>query len=1046
MDSISWVRSQPEILQQCLHEIEINNQEHTVYIRAYADPDSIPPTIYGDPPYGIICDLWFSYPSGAECCSIYIDTTVLETELRFRTPSFIMFTPQFVAGKYHLSSLGWYWKPPYEDYAPSGMPDFDQKQDNWLSPFTDQWTLCGPTVIANCFWWFDSKHNVPPGVPADGYDQFPLVRDYENSLAPYAGSLQDDHDMWNMNHLNTPWPPGTPPPSTPQPFVPGYQNPPILTPWGELVERLAWFMNTDDIQGTGSGHIGTRVPDVQSAIDQWLLSETYENGSTLADLLYETTIPQPTFAHIESLVKISEDVILLLGFWYYEEEQEFIRGDVNEDGMINMADLARCEGGPPFSCDDAADVNDDGILDIADCEYLANFLIYGSPPPPPPFPGCGTDPTPDGLSCASFPPCPGTGEWWRVGGHYITVAGVNSEDSLIAISDPFVDWAELGNPGRVLSGSYIPHSPPPHDPREHNDAGNISHDIYQIESSLSPGGVWGLLDYPASFDPWGWMDNFNGQNIPDEFIPLTQPWNEFSPIFTEVEYAVVVSPHPDFEIGAVPETLRLVIGESGSYYVTLTYTGGFSNPAYLDVEGMSTGVDWYFSENPVIPPDYDSWLNLWISDTAQTGEYHLAIIGTDSLGNDDTAYVLLMIVPFCMVDWIDGQYVTMAKTNCGQEGQTQFDAPSFQWYGLEYLYGPPERRGGGSIVIGNDSTNLALSYGFNHRDFIPSEQLKVDTARLDGMLVEYGTAKYHHSFWPFVEVTMLSVGFMDTLYGGGEAILQEFIVENQFMGPVDLHFSLFLDWQVGDPLLNLCHYDSLYNYYYQYSTSVPNEVLGVMRIPDKDTSILKGFLAVDNRIYIDPQDGWRKDSLWTCMNRGTWDNSAEEPTDLSALLTSQPFSLEAEESHLESYWLFGYYMFGKKSQDPFQKFLFNLLKLKGYYRGDVTCDGNLNVSDVVYLVNYLFGVGPTPSPFVDQGDVNGDAQANIADVIYLVNYLFLAGPQPIDYDRWLYYILMWRWGVPQDEALRTAKALSTPPAPNTSLFCTRFGNLGKSEF
>ncbi|KPL02952.1 MAG: hypothetical protein AMJ73_07955 [candidate division Zixibacteria bacterium SM1_73] len=950
--------------------------------------------------------------------------------------------------------MSWYWKPAYEDYAPSGMPDFDQKQDGWTNMIW-QWTHCGPTAVANCFWWFDSKHNLPPGMPGDGNDQFPLVRDYEDSLPPYPHPvefLQDDHDLCNVNHFDTPWPtPDTPPPPTIQPFVPGWQNPPIPMPrWGELVERLAWFMNTNDIQGTGSGHTGTRVSDMQLAIDEWFLSETYENGSTLADSLYEIAIPQPTFAQVESLVEISEDVILLLGFWYYEGEQEFIRGDVNADGMGGtLADLMACAGGPPFFCDDAADVNDDGILDTADCEYLHHYLTHGYPPPPFPFPDCGTDPTPDGLGCGSFPPCPGGGQWWRVGGHYVTVAGVNSGDSLVAISDPFVDWAELGNPGRVLNGFWIPHSPSPHDPTEHNDAGNVSHDIYPVDSSLSPGGLWTLRDHPASAYPELWMDNFNGQNIPDEFTPVTQPWNGVSPIYTEIEYAVVISPHPDFEIGAVPETLELMQTESGSYYVTITPIGGYSNSVFLKVEGMPPEVGWYFDPNPAVPPDYCSWLNLSTSMLTPAGQYDLTIIGADLDGNADSVEVVLTIIPWhppYMVDWIDGQYVAMAKTNYGQEGQTQIIAPSFVWHEWDYLYGPPERRGGGSIVIGNDSTNLALSYGISHQDFTPSESLKVDTIRVDEMLVEYATAKYRpHLEPPDLEITVIAVGLMDTLHGGGEAILQEFIVENKFMDSVDLHFSLFLDWQVGDPLLDLSSYDSLYNYYYQYSTSVPNEVLGVMRTPDRDTSILKGFLAADNRIYIDPQDGWRKDSLWACMNRGTWDNSAG-PVDLSALLTSQPFRLESGKKHLESYWLFGYYMFGKNSQDPFQRFLFGLLKLKGYYRGDVNCDGRINSADIVYLIDYLFKEGPRPLPFADHGDVNIDTQVNSADVVYLINYLFKSGPQPIDYDRWLYYILMWRWGVPQDEALHTAEALSTPPAPNTSLFRTRFGSLGKSEF
>jgi len=51
----------------------------------------------------------------------------------------------------------WYYKPGYADYAPNGVPDFDQKQDAWTWPFTGQWTWCGPTAVANCLWWFDAN-------------------------------------------------------------------------------------------------------------------------------------------------------------------------------------------------------------------------------------------------------------------------------------------------------------------------------------------------------------------------------------------------------------------------------------------------------------------------------------------------------------------------------------------------------------------------------------------------------------------------------------------------------------------------------------------------------------------------------------------------------------------------------------------------------------------------------------------------------------------------------------------------------------------------
>ncbi len=359
--------------------------------------------------------------------------------------------------KVHLSESPWHWKDPYEDYAPNGMVDIDQRQDAWIKYDTEQWSFCGPCAVANCFKWFDSKYNVPPGAPGDGMDQFPLVRQYIDALGgmicPY-----DDHDPWNVDHPATSWNPGIgpPPPTVPQPFVPGAQ-PPGMPPWGELVERLAWYFDTDGIRTEYCSHTGTNVDSMQAGIDAWLRSETFPDGSSLADTLCEVTTRRPTFAYVESLVEKCEDVILLLGFWY-------------------------------------------------------------------------EDP-------------PGSGEWYRIGGHYVTVAGVNSEESMIAFSDPFIDAFEMGMaPGRVGDGLFIPHPHGYHDPTIHNDEGNVCHDIYVAVPSPSPGGLWGLPEYPIMVDPYYWSWNFFNQNVPDEFVPVTAPWNEASAIFTEVEYCVHISP------------------------------------------------------------------------------------------------------------------------------------------------------------------------------------------------------------------------------------------------------------------------------------------------------------------------------------------------------------------------------------------------------------------------------------------------------------------------------------------------------------------------
>gem|GEM_PF-2811388 len=342
----------------------------------------------------------------------------------------------------------WYFKEPYQNpyrdgapentppsgnYAPSGMPDFDQKQDKWrtinagLNGTVDSilagddvlvnpapgpyrigiapgpncvldstlagddrviYSFCGPTAVANCFWWFDSKFGNHSGYPGDGVDDFPLVSDYG------AG---DDHSTNNV---------------------------PLL------VCNLANCMSTTS---TGT----TNVFTMQQCIDDWL------NNTGLNNTLYERTVHQPNFWEIEEEVKKSEDVILLLGFWE------------NQSGI-----------------------------------------------------------------------------WNRIGGHYVTVAGVNSRDQMIAFSDPFFDNAEAGGPGVVP----IPHPPHPLDPTIHNDAQYVSHDFYTVTpDSPSPGGDWQIPDYNVSLNTSS-VENFQEEEY------------QGGPIHTEIEYAVVVSPKPDLEI------------------------------------------------------------------------------------------------------------------------------------------------------------------------------------------------------------------------------------------------------------------------------------------------------------------------------------------------------------------------------------------------------------------------------------------------------------------------------------------------------------------
>jgi len=57
--------------------------------------------------------------------------------------------------------------------------------------------------------------------------------------------------------------------------------------------------------------------------------------------------------------------------------------------------------------------------------------------------------------------------------------------------------------------------------------------------------------------------------------------------------------------------------------------------------------------------------------------------------------------------------------------------------------------------------------------------------------------------------------------------------------------------------------------------------------------------------------------------------------------------------------------------------------------------GTANLTDIVYVVNYVFNSGPTPNPNC-RGDANGSGgNPNLTDIIFLVNYVFNSGPAPV---------------------------------------------------
>jgi hypothetical protein len=156
---------------------------------------------------------------------------------------------------------------PWPDYAPAGMPDFGQWQNNWQNPRTGQMTFSGPVAAANALWWLDSEFESGLTSPARLSDRFPLVQSYD--------AQWDDHDPRNV--------------------------PP-------LVEDLANRADTDG-QRSGGMRAGTDIAALRDGL------QAYIGDKGLAESFAMRIADAPDVVWIKEAAYRGDGLILQLGFW-----------------------------------------------------------------------------------------------------------------------------------------------------------------------------------------------------------------------------------------------------------------------------------------------------------------------------------------------------------------------------------------------------------------------------------------------------------------------------------------------------------------------------------------------------------------------------------------------------------------------------------------------------------------------------------------------------------------------------------------------------------
>ena len=150
-----------------------------------------------------------------------------------------------------------------------------------------------------------------------------------------------------------------------------------------------------------------------------VITASYTTAGLLGDLDGEivnlTWVDDLGMPPVENIVVVGADASLVEFFDGVIDLQPlvdvpFIRGDCNDDGIVNIADGIfilnfNFQNGPAGNCAESCDANDDNMMgpDISDATYIFAYRFQNGPPPPAPFPDCGPVP---GADCDLFNSCP----------------------------------------------------------------------------------------------------------------------------------------------------------------------------------------------------------------------------------------------------------------------------------------------------------------------------------------------------------------------------------------------------------------------------------------------------------------------------------------------------------------------------------------------------------------------------------------------------------------------------------------------------------------
>ena len=419
----------------------------------------------------------------------------------------------------------WFFYPSCSDYSPKGMPDFDQKQNNWKDTIYDGWSFCGAVSVSNIFWYIDSYYSPSSTSPGDGLDVFPLVLNYHAQSEPTPGPYPDDHNGNNVNDLASWW---------------DQQN----SQFGnELVERVAWYVDTNGCR-TSDDIWGTNLNRMYSGVCKWLndvgLSQYFQ---------VEITLPHRQIAEHPAVHRPSSESINMF--------------DNSQGSLFDLSGFSNIEKTSAISEEltfqnIASKITNGSMVVLGINSYDEHKNLYLS--------------------------------------HWVTVAGISTSLSQIALSDPYFD-----------NNNYTTNV------TLHNNAAFVSHDIYFVNTT-SP--------FPEESD-YFWLEEY----LPD--------------LYSVIPAAVIITPLVD-TIPQIPSVSFFIKPDEGYLYISErsiapTFLGStiLLGNITFEVNAFSKEeierIEFYLNDELQHIDDEFPYEYFW--DEHSFGRYQLKIRSIDTIGN-----------------------------------------------------------------------------------------------------------------------------------------------------------------------------------------------------------------------------------------------------------------------------------------------------------------------------------------------------------------------------------------------------------------------------